>query len=55
MMSFVPKVREGLECATFAQKRALAELLIDCVIVTNEEVEIRYIILTTPAVLSYAY
>jgi site-specific DNA recombinase len=46
---FCAQVRAGLEHATFAQKRALVELLIDCVIVTNEAVEIRYVIPTTRA------
>ena len=46
---FCAQVPAGLEHATFAQKRALVELLIDCVIVTNEAVEIRYVIPTTRA------
>jgi hypothetical protein len=35
--------------ATFAQRRQLIELLIDCVIVTDDQVEIRYVIPTTEA------
>jgi hypothetical protein len=34
--------------ATFEQKRQLVELLIDRVIVTMDEVEIRYVIPTSP-------
>jgi site-specific DNA recombinase len=49
MEEFCVHVRTGLAQATFAQKRTLVELLIDCVIVTNEEVEIRYVIPTTRA------
>jgi site-specific DNA recombinase len=36
----------GLEKVTFEQKRQLVELLIDRVLVTMEEVEIRYVIPT---------
>ncbi len=35
--------------ATFAQRRQLVELLIDRVVVTNGDVEIRYVIPTSPA------
>jgi site-specific DNA recombinase len=45
---FCQRVRQGLTRATFAQKRHLVELLIDRVVVTNEEVEIRYVIPTSP-------
>jgi site-specific DNA recombinase len=45
---FCEQVRVGLAGATFEQKRALVELLIDRVIVTDEEVEIRYVIPTSP-------
>jgi site-specific DNA recombinase len=45
---FCQRVRQGLAHATFSQKRHLVELLIDRVVVTNEEVEIRYVIPTTP-------
>jgi site-specific DNA recombinase len=43
------RLRVGLEHATLAQRRQLVELLIDCVIVNGEEVEIRYVIPTTEA------
>lgn len=46
--SFCERVRQGLQNATFEQKRQLVELLIDRVIVTDDEVEIRYVIPTTP-------
>ena len=46
--TFCEKVRDGVEQATFEQKRQLVELLIDRVIVTNDKVEIRYVIPTTP-------
>ena len=45
--AFCHRVQKGLVEATFAQKRQLIELLIDRVVVTNEEVEIRYVIPTT--------
>lgn len=45
---FCGRVQGGLANATFEQKRQLVELLIDRVIVTGEEVEIRYVIPTGP-------
>jgi site-specific DNA recombinase len=42
------RVSSGLQEATFEQKRQLVELLIDRVVVTNGEVEIRYVFPTTP-------
>jgi site-specific DNA recombinase len=45
---FCEQVGAGLAGATFEQKRALVELLIDRVIVTDEEVEIRYVVPTSP-------
>lgn len=45
---FCQRGSRGLEQATFEQKRQLVELLIDRVIVTMEEVEIRYVIPTSP-------
>lgn len=45
---FCVHVRAGLEAATFEQKRQLVELLVDQVVVTNEEVEIRYVMPTSP-------
>ena len=46
--SFCQRVQAGLAQATFRQKRQLVELLIDRVVVTEEQVEIRYIIPTSP-------
>jgi site-specific DNA recombinase len=46
---FCERVGGGLAEATFEQKRKLVELLIDRVIVTGEEVEIRYVIPTDPS------
>lgn len=43
---FCARVRQGLERATFEQKRQLVELLIDRVIATDGEVEIRYVVPT---------
>ncbi len=45
---FCQRVQQGLSEATFEQKRQLIELLIDRVVVTGEEVEIRYVIPTSP-------
>jgi site-specific DNA recombinase len=39
-------VRPMLEHATFTQRRQLVELLIDRVVVTENEVEIRYVVPT---------
>ena len=47
MEEFCQRVSRGLEQATFEQKRHLIELLIDRVVVTNDEVEIRYVIPTS--------
>jgi site-specific DNA recombinase len=41
------RVQQGLKEASFEQKRQLVELLIDRVVVTNGEVEIRYVIPTS--------
>ncbi|MGH3123709.1 MAG: recombinase family protein, partial [Streptosporangiaceae bacterium] len=46
--SFCQTVRAGLATATFDQRRLLAELLIDRVIVTDGDVEIRYVLPTSP-------
>jgi site-specific DNA recombinase len=43
---FCQRVNIGLSQANFEQKRQLVELLIDRVIVTDNEVEIRYVIPT---------
>ena len=45
---FCRRVQSGLATATFEQRRELIELLIDRVIVTGSDVEIRYVIPTTP-------
>ena len=47
--AFCQRVHQGLDAATFEQKRHLIELFIDSVIVTNEEVEIHYVIPPQPA------
>ncbi len=47
MEAFCQRVSQGLEQASFEQKRQLVELLIDRVVVTGEEVEIRYVIPTS--------
>ncbi len=45
--AFCQRVQRGLSGATFDQRRQLIELLIDRVVVTDEEVEIRYVIPTS--------
>jgi site-specific DNA recombinase len=45
---FCQRIQQSLVNATFEQKRQLVELLIDRVVVTGEEVEIRYVIPTSP-------
>jgi len=42
--AFCQRVQAGLHGATFEQKRRLIELLSDRVVVTDGEVEIRYVI-----------
>jgi site-specific DNA recombinase len=56
VQGFVPSIealcerlQSGLAQATPAQQRQLIELLIDCIVVTDEHVEIRYVIPTTEA------
>ena len=46
--AFCQAIRAGLATATFDQRRQLAELLIDRVIVTDDQVEIRYVLPTCP-------
>ena len=46
--AFCQRVQAGLHSATFQQRRQLIELLIDRVVVTDGEVEIRYVIPTHP-------
>ena len=48
MTAFCASIQPVLKNADFAQKRQLVELLIDRVVVTNEQVEIRYAIPTSP-------
>lgn len=47
--AFCQRVQQGLAEATFEQKRQLIELLIDRVVVTDDEVEIRYVVPTSPS------
>jgi len=49
VQDFCARAQPVLAQATFEQKRHLVELLIDQVIVTGDEVEIRYVIPLTPA------
>jgi site-specific DNA recombinase len=46
---FTARIRRGLDNAGFEQKRQLVELLIDRVVVSHEEVEIRYVVPTNKA------
>ena len=46
--AFCQTIRAGLATATFEQRRLLAELLIDRVVVTDGEVEIRYVLPISP-------
>jgi site-specific DNA recombinase len=46
--AFCERVQPGLAAATFEQRRQLIELLVDRVVVTRDEVEIRYVIPTSP-------
>jgi len=46
--AFCQTIRAGLATATFPQRRQLAELLIDRVVVTDDHVEIRYVLPTSP-------
>jgi site-specific DNA recombinase len=43
------RIQTGLNSATFEQKRTLVELLIDRVVVTDDEVDIHYVIPTNPS------
>lgn len=49
MSEFAQRIAGSLDQATFDRKRQLVELLIDRVIVTDDQVEIRYVIPTSPA------
>jgi site-specific DNA recombinase len=46
--AFCQRIHPTLEQMTFAQRRQLVELLIDCVIVNDGQVEIRYVVPTGP-------
>jgi site-specific DNA recombinase len=46
--AFCQAIRAALATASFEQRRQLAELLIDRVIVTDDQVEIRYVLPTSP-------
>src|SRR4029450_13539137 len=48
MTQVLQQLRVGLGQASFEQRRQLVELLIDRVVVTDGQVEIRYVIPTTP-------
>jgi site-specific DNA recombinase len=48
IQDFCKRVKTGLMNASFEQKRKLVELLIDRVVVTDHNVEIRYVIPTAP-------
>ena len=48
VVHFSQRIQIGLEHATFEQKRKLIELLIDRVVVKDGDVEIRYVIPTSP-------
>ena len=48
IQSFCDQIQPTLAHATFVQRRQLVELLIDRVVVTDEDVEIRYVIPTRP-------
>jgi hypothetical protein len=45
--AFCERVQQTLTQLTFAQRRQLVELLIDCVIVSDSTVEIRYVVPTS--------
>jgi site-specific DNA recombinase len=49
MTAFCQRVQQGLAQVTWEQKRQLVELVIDRVVVTDDHVEIRYVIPTAPA------
>jgi len=47
--TFCQRIQQGLDQATFEQRRQLVELLIDRVVIDNDQVEIRYVIPTSKA------
>jgi len=46
---FAARIQQGLDSASFEQRRQVVELLIDRVVVSKEEVEIRYVVPTNEA------
>jgi len=48
IQAFCQRIRPTLSGLDFDQRRQLVELLVDCVVVDNEKVEIRYVIPTSP-------
>jgi site-specific DNA recombinase len=48
IQSFCTRLQPTLEALDFSQRRQLVELLVDCVVVDDEEVEVRYVIPTSP-------
>jgi site-specific DNA recombinase len=48
LADFCQRTEQGLAAATFEQRRQLLLLLVDRVVVTDSEVEIRYVLPTTP-------
>jgi site-specific DNA recombinase len=47
MTDVCARLRQNLDSASFARRRELVELLIDRVVVTDDDVEIRYVVPTT--------
>jgi site-specific DNA recombinase len=47
--TFCQRIQQGLDQATFEQRRQLVELLIDRVVIDDDQVEIRYVIPTSKA------
>ena len=48
IQTFCKRLQPTLEALDFSQRRQLVELLVDCVVVEDEKVEIRYVIPTSP-------
>jgi hypothetical protein len=49
LLDFCERVQHRLARATFDQRRQRVELLIECVVVTHDEIEIHCVLPTTPA------
>ena len=49
IVDFCKRIQQTLPTLTFQQRRELVTLLIDCVVIDDEKVEIRYVIPTSPA------